>query len=362
MKKGIITLFLLSSSFVFAKEQIVISNIQLYNLGVKMGIIMPIKSVPLMDAPAKVTVPPAHEFLVSTSQTGLVKRINVSIGDNVKKDQVLAMIKSPELLALQRHHLKSINDLLLAKTEFTRDEKLFKEGVIADRRWLQTKANYHVFKSHLNETRQLLEISGFSKRDINTLEKTHKMSSQLKVVAPIDGVVLQTMVTAGERVDALAPMFRVANLTKLWLDISIPQQRINHVHLADTVLVEGTDTTAKVFLLGQNVDEQNQTILIRAVVEKGNDFVRLGQTINVKISQTSEHPMFKVPNTSIAQIKGKSYLFVRNKEGFSVKPIQVLGREEQNSVITGDIQENTEIAIRGAVALKANFLGLGDDE
>jgi len=31
-------------------------------------------------------------------------------------------------------------------------------------------------------------------------------------------------------------------------------------------------------------------------------------------------------------------------------------------VITGDIQENTEIAIRGAVALKANFLGLGDDE
>lgn len=362
MKKVMIAFIWLTSTAVFANEQINLSTTQLYNLGVKLGKPNAIKSVPLMDAPAKVSIPPANEFLVSTSQAGLVNRINVSIGDEVKKGQVLASIRSPELLALQRHHLKSINDLSLARTEYIRDKKLFKDGVIADRRWLQTKANYQVFNSHFNETRQLLEISGIAQSDINTLEKTHKMFSQLKIESPISGVVLQRMITAGERVDALAPLFRVANLEKLWLDISIPQQRIDHVHVGDAVLVDGMDISAKVFLLGQNVDEANQTVLVRAVVETGKDAIRLGQTISARISQTSEYPMFKVSNSALAKFKGKSYIFVRNKKGFAVKLVQVLGRQEQESIIAGDIQADSEIAIRGAVALKANFLGLGDDE
>jgi len=352
----------LNSFCLFADEQITLSATQLYNLGVKMGPLSAIKSVPLMDAPAKVSIPPANEYLVSTSYTGLVKQIYVAVGDEVKKGQLLAVIGSPELLALQRHHLKSVHDLRLARTEFVRDKKLFKEGVIADRRWLQTKASYHVFKSHLHETRQLLEIAGIATEDINVLEKTLQMSSQLKLVAPISGVILQRMITAGERVDALTPLFRITNLEKLWLDISIPQQRINHVHIGDKVLLGGGNTTARVFLLGKNVNEENQTILVRAEVETGKDLVRLGQTLSVKISQTSEFPMFKVPNSALAQVQGKSYLFIRNEQGFKVQPIQILGREEQETIITGAIQENIEIAIRGAVALKANYLGLGDEE
>jgi cobalt-zinc-cadmium efflux system membrane fusion protein len=327
-----------------------------------MGAISPINSVPLMDAPAKVSIPPANDYLVSGSHAGLISKIYVSIGDEVKQGQVLAVIKSPEVLAVQRHHLKSINDLRLAKTEFVRDQKLFNEGVIADRRWIKTKANYQVFKSHFNETQQLLEISGFSKKDILALEQTHKMSSQLKIVAPISGAVLQRMITVGERVDALGSMFRIADLKKLWLDIRIPQQRINLVHLGDKVVLQGIDVQAQVFLLGKNVDEENQTVLVRAEIKSGKDLVRLGQTLSVKISQTSQYPMFKVPNSALAQFKGRSYLFIRNKQGFEVKQVQVLGREEQQTIITGQIKQNTEIAIRGAVALKANYLGLGDDE
>lgn len=72
---------------------------------------------------------------------------------------------------MQLHHLKSVNDLQLARADYARDKKLYKEGVIADRRWLQTKTNYHVFVSHLNETRQLLQISGVTDADIKALEK-----------------------------------------------------------------------------------------------------------------------------------------------------------------------------------------------
>ncbi len=357
-----IALLFWNSCIAFAGKQIILSAPQLYNLGVKMGKLTAIKSVPLMNAPAKVSIPPDNEYLVSSSHAGLVNKIYVSTGDDVKKGQLLATIQSPEVLAEQRHHLKSINDLKLAKTTLIRDKKLLKEGVISDRRWLQTKANYQVFLAHFNETQQLLEISGMSQQDIRALERKHKMSSQLKVVAPISGVILQRMVTAGERVDALGALFHIASLEKLWLDIRIPQQRIDHVHLGDKVKLDGLNLQAQVFLLGKNVDEENQTVLVRAVVESGGNLIRLGQTISVKITQTSDYPMFKVPNSALAQFKGRSYIFVRNKGGFEVKAVQVLGRDEHGTIITAKIKQGTPIAIRGAVALKANFLGLGGGE
>ncbi len=186
--RALLIIFLwLHSGHLLADSQIKISTMQLYNLGIKLGKLTPIKTAPLFAAPAKVIIPPANEYLVSTSHLGLINQINVSIGDEVKQGQILAYINSPELLALQLHHLKSINDLRLAQADYDRDKKLFDEGIIADRRWLQTNSNYQVFQSHMHETRQLLEISGFSATDIKTLESSHKLNSQLKIVAPISG-------------------------------------------------------------------------------------------------------------------------------------------------------------------------------
>ncbi len=362
MRAVMIILLCVQSICILASEQITLSAEQLLNLGIKLGKLEAVDSVPLLEAPAKVSIPPANEYLVSTSYAGLVSQISASVGDEVVENQLLATIKSPDLLALQQHHLSSINDLQLAKSEYLRDQKLYQEGVIADRRWLQSKTSYQVFMAHFNETRQLLEISGISQEAIRALEKTHKLSSELKVVAPISGVILERMISSGERLDALAPLFRVANLQTLWLDISVPQQHINQVKLGDKVMIEGQDVGAKIFLLAKNVDEQSQTVLVRAAIDKLPDDIRLGQTVNVKISQTSDQAMFKVDNSALAQSAGSTYIFKRTASGFIVQPIKVLGREAQQSIISGDLQVGNEIAIKGAVALKANFLGLGEGE
>lgn len=362
MKIFMMMVILLNSATLLADEEIKLSSAQLYNLGVKLGKLKAIRSAPLLDAPAKVMIPPDNEYIVSTAHAGLVSRVKATIGDEVEQGQVLAIIKSPELLAIQQHHLKSINDLKLAKADFSRDEKLYNEGVIADRRWLQTKTNYNVFQSHVHETRQLLEISGVSRAAVRTLEKTHKLTSQLEIRAPISGIILDRMVTVGERADAMAPLFRVANFKKLWLEISVPQQRIQHVRVGDKVMIPGTKVTASIFLLGKHVDEKNQTVLARAEIETSQNSVRPGQTVSVKINQSSSTPMYRVPNSALAQHEEVTYLFIRTTTGFAARPVQVVGREAKKTTVSGGLQGVNEIAIRGAVALKANFLGLGADE
>jgi len=353
---------------VSAENTIQISQNYFNNLGVILGKLEPAKQIPVLTAPARVVIPPTQEYIVTASQTGLITQLNAAIGDKVKKGDVLAQLNSSDLLTLQREYLKACSVLQLASDTYQRDKKLMEEGVIADRRWQETRNQYQSLVSEANEQRQLLEIAGMTADELNRLDKTRRLNSQLNVHSPISGVVMERMAVAGTRIDILAPIYHVANLDELWLEINIPHERIGSIKVGDQVLVENTPISAEITLLGQSVNPENQTILARAVIVPkqglGNEqsAVRVGQTINTRIIKSSENSAFKVPNAAIAQNEGKAFIFIRNQNGFKVTPITVIGKQGEESIISGDLTGDEDIAIKGAVALKANWLGLGSAE
>ncbi len=365
MKKILIALLLLSSNNAIANNnEIKITQMQFYNLGVKIDTLKPITYIPLLYAPAKVVIPPSQEYIVSAAQAGLISKLDVTLGDKVEKNQILAQINSPKLLSLQRQFLKAKNQKYLALASYQRDKKLLQEGIISNRRWQESRSRYNIFLAEANEAKQLLEIAGMSANDIKKLASSRRLTSHLNVYSPIKGFVLERMVTAGERLVILAPLYRIANLDKLWLEIKIPQERISQLKVGDQVQIENTAITAKISLLGQSVDTLNQTVLARAVIDGSQSTLRVGQNINTQIIQQTNKPSFIVPNAAIAKNEDQAYLFIRNATGFIVSPVQVIGKQKNHSVIIGNDALKTEvkIAIRGAVALKATWLGLGRDK
>jgi membrane fusion protein, heavy metal efflux system len=347
------------------------------NLGVTLGKPLAVTHVPILYAPAKVVVPPAKEFIVSASQAGLVVNLNAAIGDKVKQGQLLATLNSSDLLSTQQLYLQANSDLELQQFAYQRDKKLVDEGVIAERRWLETRNVYNAAASAASEHRQLLAIAGMTNNEISQLVKSRHLSGLLSIRSPINGVVMDRLAVAGAKVDSLAPLYRIANLDELWLEINIPQERLGQIKLGDKVLLEqpATDSqqleqrqtpvtmpiSAEISLLGQNVNPENQTILARAVIHGEQSDVRPGQRINIQIIQPNSGVAFTVPNTAIAQQAGKSYIFVRNDEGFIAQEVTVIGKQGEEATISSALSGNEEIALTGAVALKANWLGLGSE-
>lgn len=356
------TLVLINNTVNAEDNLINLSAEQLESLGVQTGKAKAIQEVPLLYASAHVVIPPAQEYIISAAQAGLISKLNVTVGDEVNQGDVLAQINSPDLLTLQRQFLKAKSEQNLAWAVYQRDKKLQQEGVISARRWQETSSRYRSFKAIANEAGQLLEIAGMSSQSINKLRKTGRLSSTLHVTAPINGVILERMVVAGERVDMLAPLYRVANLKQLWLEVNIPQQHLTKIKTGDRVEIENTSVTAKISLLGQSVNLDNQTVLARAIIDESQSEVRAGQSVNIKIIQQSQQMAYQVPNSAVAQKEGASFIFKRSAQGFQVLPVQVVGKEGRNSIITGQINADDTIAISGAVALKANWMGLGSDE
>ncbi len=348
-----------------AENTIAISQEYVTNLGIILGKLTPAKQIPLLTAPAKVVIPPEHEYIVSASQAGLITKLNAALGDTVKKGQILAQLNSPDFLSMQRLYLKAVSEMQLSELSYQRDQKLAAEGVIAERRWQETNSLHNTFVSEVNEHKQLLEIAGMTSEEINRLTKTRQLSSQLSVHAPISGVVMDRMAVAGERMDILAPLYRIANLDELWLEINIPHEHIGQIKIGDQVHIENSPIDAVITLLGQSVNPENQTLLARATIKDSKDIikqhgsVRAGQSINTQIIQASDNAVFRVPNTAIAQNDGIAYIFISTQNGFTVSPITVIGKQGVESIISGNLTGDENIAIKGAVALKANWLGLG---
>lgn len=349
-----------------AENAIRISQQNIDNLGVNLSKPKAVSQIPVLSAPAKVVIPPTREYIVSAAQAGIIDKMNLAIGDKVAKGQILAQLNSPDLLTLQREYLKASTAQQASLINYNRDKKLLEEGVIPDRRWQETRSLYNSAVSETDEHKQLLEIAGMTPGEVNLLAKTHQLTRQLNVRAPITGVVMERLAIAGTHIDMMAPLYRVANLDELWLEIAIPQERLGDIKIGDRVVVENSDISAKIALLGQSVNPDNQTILARAVIEPirptGSASLRPGQRLNTRIIQPSNKAAFKIPNTAIAWHEGKAFIFIRTPEGFSVSPIVLVGKQDDESIVSGDFSGNEEIAVNGAVALKANWLGLGSGE
>jgi membrane fusion protein, heavy metal efflux system len=339
-----------------------ISQQHIDNLGIKTGKLELASHIPVFTAPAKVVVPPANEFIVSTSQAGLVIKMNASVGDKVSKGEVLGLISSPDLLTLQGNYLKALGNLKLASANYNRDKKLQKEGVVSGRSEQEAYSIYNASQIEASETKQLLQIAGMSSRDIKQLDSTGKLVSQLSVRSPIAGRVLERMVVSGTRVDSMAPLYRIANLDELWLEINIPQERIGDIKIGDNILVKNTTAEAEIKVLGQSVNPENQTIMARAIVKNYPSSLKVGQKVTVQHLQTIDAETYKLPDTAIAHHKGKTYVFIKEKNGFKVSEVTILGKQSDGSVVTGNFTGDEVLAINNAAALKASWLGLGSDE
>ena len=311
--------------------------------------------------PAQVQVPNRQLQVVATPHAGVIESLLVAEGERVAAGQALARLRSPELVDAQSALLESATRLDLANSELARDQMLFKEGVIAERRLLESRAHQNELATLVEQRRQLLELAGLSSADIDALTASRRLNSSLPVSAPIGGVVLEQMVSTGQSVAAAAPLYRIAELNPLWVEVHVPVDQLGGFEIGGNVLLPSLGIRGTIITIGRMVHEEDQGVLVRAEVSEGAERLRPGQFIEVQVAAaTQAGNRWRVPSSALLRNAGKAYVFVAREGGFVALPVKVLAEEEKSAVIDGDLGTNDRIAVSGTVALKAAWLGAGD--
>ncbi len=340
-----------------AAHEIPFSPDQIQRLGITLVTVAPASTAMTDRMPARVVIPPEQEQVVSSPEAGLVKSLRVAIGDEVRAGAPLAVIESPELVGLQRDFLQASAELRLAQTDLARDEQLFKEGIIAERRLLTTRSRFEQARASLEERRQVLRLAGLDVSAIKALEGSRTLSSALVVRAPVSGAVLAQMAVVGQRVDKAVPLYRIGKLEPLWLEIHVPLDRLGSLAPGAEVGLPCPAATAAVTVIGRNVDPDTQTVLLRAEVHGGAECMRPGQFLQVRIALLGAEKQWRVPSSALARSGHATVVFVRSVEGFRPVDVEVLSEDTGFSVVRADLRGDETVAASGITAIKAVWYG-----
>jgi RND family efflux transporter MFP subunit len=341
-------------------EELTLSASQSKTLGIVSAPLPAKQQGELAGMPAQVVIPGNQLFTISTPLSAMVEQTLVGVGDSVRKGQPLATLQSPALAEAQRGFLQSSTQAQLAKENLTRDEQLWQDGIISQSRYRATQSTHREANAAFAERKQMLKLSGMSDADIARLQSDNLLSSQLTLTSPIDGVVLEKTASAGQRLDAAIPLFKVAKLDTLALEIQIPLASTHGLKVGASVTVPNYGAKGKLTAIGRSLSGGNQTILLRALIQDGANNLRPGQFVEATIGTAGNAlDQWSIPNGALARIGNKVVIFIETAKGYRSEAVTVLQEGANNSVITSKLTGNEKIAVSGVSALKASLMGIG---
>lgn len=352
-----------------AGEVVRITRAQIKTLGIETSPIQANANANSQRLPGEIVVPVDQARIISAPQPGLIDQMLVATGQRVKQGQALAHLSSPDLVALQRDHLQALSQQRLSQNSLNRDAELYKDGIIAERRYLTSESNHAEVNALLAERRQALKLSGMSPQAIKSLETSGSYTNGITLTAPIDGMVLEQLVTAGQRVDSAMPIYRIAKLSPLWLEIHAPTQALSNIQLGMKVNILNSEASGKVIAIVPNINKLDQTALVRVAINNGTASLAPGQLVEAEIAQSTNNKStsFSVAKSAIVQINdgknaNQTLVFVQTKEGFEPRAVKVLNNTGAQTFITGDFAGTERIVTSGTAALKAKMQGIGGGE
>ena len=306
--------------------------------------------------PAEVVIPPNAEQIVSSPVTGMVAEILVLQNQVVSKRAPLMKIASPELGQLQLQLLQANSRATLARQTAKREQQLFDEGIIPQRRIQVAQAELAETAAALNQAKAALRFSGMSSSMIERIAISGHPQDSITITASKAGIVTEILAKPGQRIEAATALLHVAQTEALWLEIQVPVTESAQWLVNSQLKIQGKNLTARVLSTSTTVSSSSQSIKLYAAIEGNKAQVRPGEFLTVELPLRTNQNGWDVPLSAVAHDGNQAYLFVRTEDGFTAKQIKVISSAGQRVRVQGALTPNAQIAISGVVALKGAWL------
>lgn len=341
----VLALVLLGAAPAGAADIVPLTAAQKKNLGIVAAAATAQAETPALTYPARVTLPPASVRVVAAAGDALVTQLLVQPGDRVKVGAPLVTVSMPGLAEAQNAVTQARLKAQLAADSAARDEKLFGEGLIAESRLRASRSEAQSAGASLQAAQTALAMLG----------KGKVAGGSITLTAPIAGVVTESAAEPGQRVDAGTALVKLADLSKLALEIPLSTTQAGQIAVGQSVTVAGTSAGGRITALLPQLSA-SQSVLARASLADPQGLLRPGQSVQAAIAGTRSATSLTVPATALIWKRNTPYVFVEIPQGFAPTSVQLVRQNASQAEVAG-LAESSRVAVKGVAALKAQWLG-----
>lgn len=289
-----------------------------------------------------------RERTVAPWTGGRIERLFVSnVGAKVGQGQVIAHLFSPEVYSAHQ-------DLIQAR----RQRALLGNGLPV----AQSASN-----AALEAARNRLVLLGVSSDDIDQMEKADEPWRYVKIRSSFGGTVLELHVAQGAYVAAGTPMFRVADLSRLWVQLDAYESDLASIAPKQTVTLRvesfpGELFQGKVAFIDPVVDPRVRTARVRVEVANKDGRLRPGMfaqaVLDAKDRKADVLPLV-IPATAPLFTGTRSVVYVevpgKDRPTYEAREVRLGPRAGEFYPVVSGLEENEQVVIRGAFRLDSDL-------
>ena len=314
---------------------------------------------------------------------GTAWRVTKQIGDPVKAGELLAIIDAAEVGKAKAELLQAIVQVRLKAQSLAN----LKNAPVPERQKKEAEAARRDAEVRLLSAEQALVNLGlavkaaeFGKLEVEEIAKqlqrlglTRELSKTaadaelpgtlLPLRAPLDGVVMQVDVIAGEVVDPADVLFVVADARQMWVNLNAPATDARWVQVGQAVRFRQdgikAEFTGQVDWIGTSADETTRTIPVRVVMPNADGKLRASALGVGRVVLREEPHAITVPNEAVQKVGGCEVVFVRDKEYlqpngpkvFHARMVRTGAKDETNTEVIVGIALGEVVVTKGSALL-----------
>lgn len=255
-----------------------------------------------------------REVRVTPLTGGVATKIVVDLGQTVKRGQALAQLFSRELAEAQSEFVGYQAQLEAEHKKLMRAQELVKLGAASREELEGVEASHQVHTAHVEEARQRLLLLGLSESQIDEVRAGRKVSSDIAIPAPMDGVVTARSLNLGQVVTAGQELFTVTDLSSVWIEGNLLEDHFATITKGSRATITtpaypGRTYRGVVDYIDPRVDPQTRTAKVRVVTENTDFALRLGMYMDMLFIRSGARST-TVPSQAIQLIGSSSVVYV----------------------------------------------------
>lgn len=319
-------------------------------------------------------------FHINSIVSGRVTKDSVALGQIIKEGQVLATVQNLEVSKVYGQYIhdshqnevamkEATERLDLYKKNLDRARILFEEGIGAQKEVLLAQNQVNLTEIELNglkdhtvhlraEAEALLSAYGVKLK--NTID-AHFIETGSPLKAPRSGVVIAKNITMGDVVTADQPLYVVADLSKVWLDVSVFDKDLESINLGQKVYFH-SDSLPKQTFEGTisyipPTATNMRTFTARAVLNNPKIVLKPGMFGQVSIEKSSSKLMPYLPDSAIQKFGNETFAFVvMGNNRYQKHLLELDDRLGDGYLIKSGIKVGERVAGEGSFKLKSELL------
>lgn len=182
--------------------------------------------------------------------------------------------------------------------------------------------------------------------------------SSYAVTAPFAGTVLARNVTVGD-VASEQPLFEIADLSKLWVDLHLFGADAEHIRAGLPVDVERLSDGARLSTVIDRIlpgtATASQSTVARATVQNADGRWRPGSAVRARVTVSEQSATLVAPLSALQSMEGKDVLFVRHGDEYEVRPVKLGQRDGRQVEVLDGVKAGDEIVVEESYLIKANI-------